>query len=262
MSLAFFGCSDMFSAFSQRLRPRDLDVGGRPGETARTYLPHVRDVKRCLPHSSPLPRSSREGTQRVTSWCASTHMLLVVDNHDSFTWNLVHALGRFLTKLAVVQADEVNVDAVRAMAPRGIVLSPGPGRPEHAGVSLALVRELAPSTPLLGVCLGHQVICAAFGAHVVHAPRLMHGRTSPITHDGQGLFRDLPSPLRVARYHSLIVDAHTLPSELVATAFTEQGELMAVRHTSLPIESVQFHPESFMTECGLALLARFVERIA
>lgn len=197
----------------------------------------------------------------MTSWCASTHMLLVVDNHDSFTWNLVHALGRFLTKLAVVQADEVNVDAIRGMAPRGIVLSPGPGRPEHAGVSLALVRELAATTPLLGVCLGHQVICAAYGASVVHAPRLMHGRTSLITHDEQGLFLGLPNPLRVARYHSLIVDSNTLPAELIPTAFTEEGELMAVRHVSLPIESVQFHPESFMTECGLALLERFVARL-
>lgn len=198
----------------------------------------------------------------MTSWCASTHMLLVVDNHDSFTWNLVHALGRFMTELSVVQADEVSVDAVRRMAPRGIVLSPGPGRPEDAGVSLALVRALAPSTPLFGVCLGHQVICAAFGARVTHAPRLMHGRTSTLTHDGQGLFRGLPSPLRVARYHSWIVDATTLPDTLVATAFTEQGELMAVRHTSLPIESVQFHPESFMTEGGLTMVERFVERLA
>jgi anthranilate synthase/aminodeoxychorismate synthase-like glutamine amidotransferase len=184
-------------------------------------------------------------------------MLLVVDNHDSFTWNLVHALRQFVADVQVVQGDQITLDDVRRAAPRAIVLTPGPGRPEHAGIALAIVRELSPSVPLLGVCLGHQVICAAFGARVVHAERLMHGRTSSVQHDGHGLFRGLPNPLRVARYHSLIVEQATLPPTLRATAFTDRGELMAVRHESLPIESVQFHPESFMTESGLAMIERF-----
>lgn len=197
----------------------------------------------------------------MTSSCASTHMLLVVDNHDSFTWNLVHALGRFFCDLSVAQCDEISVAQVRRMAPMAIVLTPGPGRPEHAGIGIELVRELGSEVPLLGVCLGHQVICAAFGARVVHAPRLMHGRTSLIEHDGDGVFRGLPSPLCVARYHSLLVDVATLPSVLKPTASTSEGELMAVRHVSLPIESVQFHPESFMTEHGLAMIQCFHEQV-
>lgn len=188
-------------------------------------------------------------------------MLLVVDNHDSFTWNLVHALGRFASDVHVVQSDEVTVAGLGGLSPRGIVLAPGPGRPEQAGVALELVRTLGVHTPMLGVCLGHQVVCAAFGARVVHAPRLMHGRSSWVRHDGAGLFEGLPSPLSVARYHSLIVDPESLPASLIASAYTEQGELMAVRHASLPIESVQFHPESFMTEHGLLLVRRFVERL-
>ena len=190
-------------------------------------------------------------------------MLLVVDNHDSFTWNLVHALGRFASDLVVVQGDEVSVSDVVGLSPRGIVLTPGPGRPEHAGVGIELVRALGVElhVPLLGVCLGHQIVCAAFGAEVVHADRLMHGRTSRLIHDGSGVFAGLPASFEVARYHSWIVDARTLPPSLIASAHTEQGELMAVRHLSLPIESVQFHPESFMTEHGLAMVQRFVERL-
>jgi anthranilate synthase/aminodeoxychorismate synthase-like glutamine amidotransferase len=194
----------------------------------------------------------------MTSWSTSTHMLLVVDNHDSFTWNLVSALGQFASDIRVVQGDSIGIEGVRTLAPRGIVLSPGPGRPESSGVGVALVRALAGEVPLLGVCLGHQMICAAFGARVELAPRLMHGRTSRIEHDGAGLFVGLPNPLEVARYHSLIVDPLTLPAELVASAFSDQHELMAVRHRSLPIEGLQFHPESFMTEHGLAMVQRFV----
>jgi anthranilate synthase/aminodeoxychorismate synthase-like glutamine amidotransferase len=188
-------------------------------------------------------------------------MLLVVDNHDSFTWNLVHALRHFVPDLEVVQCDEITVAEVTRKAPKAIVLTPGPGRPEQAGIGIALVRELAASIPILGVCLGHQIICAAFGARVSHAARLMHGRTSIVKHDGRGLFTGLPNPLRVARYHSLIVEAATLPSVLCASAFTEEGELMAVRHTTLPIESVQFHPESFMTEGGLRMVEQFISRL-
>ncbi|HEY6879213.1 MAG TPA: aminodeoxychorismate/anthranilate synthase component II [Polyangiales bacterium] len=191
----------------------------------------------------------------MTCWSTSTHMLLVVDNHDSFTWNLVHLLGQFATDVRVVQGDTIDVAGVQALAPRGVVLSPGPGRPE-AGVGMALVRAV--QVPVLGVCLGHQMICAAFGAHVGHAPRLMHGRTSQLTHDRRGLFTDLPEGFAVARYHSLIVDPATLPPELEACAFSEQGELMAVRHRSLPIDGLQFHPESFLTEHGAAIVERFV----
>ena len=189
-------------------------------------------------------------------------MLLVVDNHDSFTWNLVHLLGRFAVDVQVVQSDAVTLDEVRRMRPRGIVLAPGPGRPEQAGVASQIVRALGPTVPLLGVCLGHQVICAALGARVVHAPRLMHGRTSRVRHDGRGIFADVVSPVEVARYHSLIVDVNSLPAVLVPTAFTDAGELMAVRHTIHPVEGIQFHPESYLTGCGAALAARFVAGLA
>lgn len=185
----------------------------------------------------------------------STHMLLVIDNHDSFTWNLVHMLAHFASDLQVVQGDAIDVASVVALAPRGVVLSPGPGRPE-AGIGMALIDALA--VPLLGVCLGHQMICAAFGASVGHAPRLMHGRTSALEHDGRGLFSGLPARFAVARYHSLIVDAATLPDELEPSAFSEQRELMAVRHRTRPIEGLQFHPESFLTEHGAAMIGRFV----
>jgi anthranilate synthase/aminodeoxychorismate synthase-like glutamine amidotransferase len=189
-------------------------------------------------------------------------VILVVDNHDSFTWNLVHGLARAASdRVMVVESDVVSCEDVLALAPRGVVLSPGPGRPEDAGISLALVGRLAGRVPLFGVCLGHQVICAALGARVVHAPRLMHGRTSPLRHDGRGVFTGLPSPLEVARYHSLIVDAASLPPALEATAFTPEGELMAVRHRQLAIEAVQFHPESFLTERGLEMIARWVEAL-
>lgn len=189
-------------------------------------------------------------------------MLLVVDNHDSFTWNLVHLLGRFAADVQVVQSDEITLDEVVRLGPRGIVLAPGPGRPEQVGVSLQIVRTLGPTVPLLGVCLGHQVICAALGARVVHAPRLMHGRTSQVRHDGCGLFVGVPSPIEVARYHSLLVDVSSLPDVLVPTAFTDEGELMAVRHARYPIEGIQFHPESYLTACGEAIARHFVGRLA
>jgi len=188
-------------------------------------------------------------------------MLLVVDNHDSFTWNLVHLLSRFAEDTHVVQCDEVTLEDVRLIAPRAIVLTPGPGRPEQAGIGIELVRTLGGVVPLFGVCLGHQIICAAFGARVVHARALMHGRTSHVRHDGEGIFAGLPTPLEVARYHSLAVDPSSLPPALRATAFSEDGELMAVRHATLPIESVQFHPESFMTAQGSAMIARFLAAV-
>jgi anthranilate synthase/aminodeoxychorismate synthase-like glutamine amidotransferase len=189
-------------------------------------------------------------------------MLLVIDNHDSFTWNLVHGLMRWADDVEVTQSDALTVADVMRRRPRGIVLSPGPGRPVDAGVSLELVQVVGPRIPMLGVCLGHQVICEAFGARVERARRAIHGMAWDVRHDGQGLFAGLPNPLRVARYHSLIVDGTTLPPCLAPTCWTEEGELMGVRHRQFPLESVQFHPESFLTEHGDRLLERFVATLA
>jgi anthranilate synthase/aminodeoxychorismate synthase-like glutamine amidotransferase len=188
-------------------------------------------------------------------------VILVVDHHDSFTWNLVHCLARTGAPVKVAQSDTLTIDAVAAQPPSGIVLSPGPGRPEHAVLALSLVARFAGRVPLLGVCLGHQVLCLSFGARVVHASRLMHGRVSAIAHDGAGLFTGLPSPLSVARYHSLIVDAASLPEDLVPSAFSDEGELMAVRHRVHDIEGVQFHPESFLSEHGTLMMERWVARV-
>lgn len=192
----------------------------------------------------------------------TTPVLLVIDNHDSFTWNLVHGLMRWAPDVEVVQSDEVSLTQVLEAKPRGVVLSPGPGRPVDAGVSLELIKGGKLSTPVLGVCLGHQVICEALGASVGLAERPLHGVASAIRHDGLGLFSGLPSPLRVARYHSLVVAAESLPSELVPSAWSSSGELMGVRHRGRPLEGVQFHPESFLTEHGDRMLAQFVASLA
>ena len=181
-------------------------------------------------------------------------MILVIDNYDSFTYNLVQYLGELGADVVVKRNDAVSVDEVREMAPTGILISPGPGRPEDAGVSLQLIAELGSEIPILGVCLGHQSIAQHFGAAIVRADRLMHGRTSPIMHEGAGVFANLPSPLTATRYHSLIVDRDTVPSELQVTASTAEGDIMGLRHATLPIEGVQFHPESFLTEHGHALI--------
>lgn len=188
-------------------------------------------------------------------------MLLVVDHRDSFTWNLVHTLGRFADDVQVRQSETLTVSEVRALAPRGIVLSPGPGRPEEARETLGLVESLASEIPMLGVCLGHQIVCHAFAARVVHAAQVFHGRVSLLEHAGEGLFAGLPSPFRVARYHSLVVDEATLPRDLKAVAHADSGELMAVQHRTLPLWSVQFHPESFLTEYGAEIVARFVAQL-
>jgi anthranilate synthase/aminodeoxychorismate synthase-like glutamine amidotransferase len=189
-------------------------------------------------------------------------MLLIIDHRDSFTWNLVHALGMVGAQVQVVDSESVTPASVRALRPAGLVLSPGPGHPSAALRSIAAVRALAGELPILGVCLGHQVICAAWGARVAHAASVFHGRTSSVRHDGSALFAGLPTPFRAARYHSLAVVPESLPAELVATAWAETGELMAVRHATLPLWSVQFHPESFLTEHGGAIVRNFVAHTA
>jgi anthranilate synthase/aminodeoxychorismate synthase-like glutamine amidotransferase len=188
-------------------------------------------------------------------------MILVIDNYDSFTYNLVQYLGELGAEVVVRRNDAVSVDEVRELRPAGVLISPGPGRPDDAGVSLELVGELGGETPVFGVCLGHQSIAQHFGAAVVRADRLMHGRTSPIHHEGVGVFANLPTPLTATRYHSLIVDRDSVPSELEITAWTEQDEVMGLRHKELPIEGVQFHPESFLTEHGHALIKNWLDSL-
>jgi anthranilate synthase/aminodeoxychorismate synthase-like glutamine amidotransferase len=189
-------------------------------------------------------------------------MILVIDNYDSFTYNLVQYLGELGAEVVVKRNDAVTVDEVRASSPKGILISPGPGRPEEAGVSLELLAGLGANARIFGVCLGHQSIAQHFGASVVRADRLMHGRTSEVHHDGRGVFEGLPSPLTATRYHSLIVERATVPPELEVTAWTDQDEVMGVRHKSLPIEGVQFHPESFLTEHGHELIRNWLSSLS
>ena len=186
-------------------------------------------------------------------------MLLVVDNYDSFTFNLVQYLGELGANVVVRRNDAIDPTEIADLNPEGLLLSPGPGRPDDAGISLACVERFVGELPILGVCLGHQSIAQAFGARIVRARRLMHGRTSPIRHDGLGVFRGLPDPFTATRYHSLIVDPATLPSELVATSWSDDDELMGVRHREHPVEGLQFHPESFLTEHGHTVLERFLD---
>ena len=187
-------------------------------------------------------------------------MILVVDNYDSFTFNLVQAIQSLGAEVEVHRNDELSVDDIRAMNPEAVVLSPGPCTPAEAGVSVPLVRALSGSVPILGVCLGHQSIGAAFGGVVRRAGRVVHGKTSPVVHEGTGLFSGLPRPLSVGRYHSLVVDRATLPDVLEVTALsTDDDEVMALRHRSHPTVGVQFHPESILTPDGPALLRNFLE---
>jgi anthranilate synthase component 2 len=182
--------------------------------------------------------------------------VLVVDNYDSFTFNLVQYLGELGAECVVVRNDASTAAAVVAARPAAIVLSPGPGRPERAGICVALVRAAADAAiPLLGVCLGHQAIAVAFGGRVVGAAALMHGKCSDVEHSGEGVFAGLPNPLRATRYHSLVAERATLPSGLAVTAWTADGTVMGLRHRAFPVEGVQFHPESIGTPCGRDLLA-------
>jgi anthranilate synthase/aminodeoxychorismate synthase-like glutamine amidotransferase len=185
-------------------------------------------------------------------------MIVLIDNYDSFTFNLVQFLGDLGTPSEVWRNDAISVDAVVSMAPEAIVLSPGPCTPNEAGICLDLIRATAGKVPLLGVCLGHQAIGQAFGGAVVRAPSPMHGKVSAITHGGSDVFEGLPSPFQATRYHSLIVERATLPGELEPTAFTEDGIIMGLRHRTLPIFGVQFHPESIASEYGHEILANFL----
>ena len=185
-------------------------------------------------------------------------MILMIDNYDSFTYNLVQYLGELGAKLEVVRNDAMDVEAIARMRPERIVISPGPGNPDQAGVSLDVIRRLSPTTPTLGVCLGHQAIGQAFGATVTRARTLMHGKTSDIRQDGKGVFAGLSNPFVATRYHSLIVLAETVPDDLEITARSDDGQVMGLRHRRFPIEGVQFHPESILTVEGKHLLANFL----
>jgi anthranilate synthase component 2 len=186
-------------------------------------------------------------------------MLLMIDNYDSFTYNLVQYLGELGEEVHTVRNDEITLDEVEGLAPAHIVISPGPCTPNEAGISVPLLRRFAGTIPMLGVCLGHQAIGAAFGGKVVRAQQVMHGKTSPIEHTGAGVFRGLPSPYTVIRYHSLAIERASLPACLEVTAWTDDGEIMGVRHREFAVEGVQFHPESILTEHGHALLKNFLE---
>ena len=188
--------------------------------------------------------------------------LLVVDNYDSFVYNLVQELGELDAELSVFRNDAIDVAGIRALAPDAVVLSPGPGRPEDAGVTLDAVRELAGALRIFGVCLGHQAIGQAFGARVVHAPALMHGKTSEVRHVGTGIFEGLDNPFVATRYHSLTLTPGSIPEVLQVTATTADGVVMGVRHRTLPVEGVQFHPESILTDEGPAMLRNFLDEVA
>jgi anthranilate synthase component II len=186
-------------------------------------------------------------------------MLLMLDNYDSFTYNLVQYFGELGEDVSVYRNDEITLDEIARLKPARIVVSPGPCSPAEAGISVPLIREFAGKIPVLGVCLGHQSIGAAFGGDIVHAKQLMHGKTSQVHHTDSGVFKGLPNPLTVTRYHSLAIKRETLPDCLEVTAWTEDGEIMGVRHKTLDVEGVQFHPESILTERGHALLKNFLK---
>ncbi len=188
-------------------------------------------------------------------------MILMIDNYDSFTYNLYQYLGELGAEVQVARNDAICVDAVQATPPAGLIVSPGPGTPDEAGVSLAAIEALGAVRPVLGVCLGHQCIGQLFGGRIVRAPEPVHGKTSAIYHNGQGLFAGLPNPFQATRYHSLVIDRDTCPPDLEITAWTEDGLIMGVRHRRLPIEGVQFHPESIMTEGGKRLLQNYLEML-
>ncbi|HSW35332.1 MAG TPA: aminodeoxychorismate/anthranilate synthase component II [Candidatus Limnocylindrales bacterium] len=185
-------------------------------------------------------------------------MILMVDNYDSFTYILVQYFRKLGVEMAVYRNDAITISEIEEMAPKAIIISPGPGNPDGAGITLSVISHFAGRLPLLGVCLGHQAIGQAFGGKVVRARRLMHGKTSLIHHDGRGLFSNMPQPFTATRYHSLILDPELLPGCMTVSAWTDQKEIMGVRHRTLPVEGVQFHPESILTQEGLRLINNFL----
>lgn len=186
-------------------------------------------------------------------------MILLIDNYDSFTYNLYQYLAELGTDILVKRNDAITIEEIEALKPEAIVISPGPGRPEEAGICISVIRHFYESIPILGVCLGHQAIAAAFGARIIQAKRICHGKTSPITHNGEGIFEYQAQPLEVMRYHSLVVDRDTMPLEFeVMATDMNDGEIMAIRHISLPVYGVQFHPESIGTKSGKKLLHEFI----
>ena len=186
-------------------------------------------------------------------------MLLMLDNYDSFTYNLVQYLSELGADVRVYRNDAITLDEVAALAPSQIVVSPGPCTPSEAGISVPLIQRFAGQIPILGVCLGHQAIGQAFGGRIVRAQRVMHGKISPVTHDGRGVFKGIPAPCAVTRYHSLAIERASLPESLEVTATSDDGEIMGVRHRKHAVEGVQFHPEAILTEHGMRLLANFLE---
>jgi len=195
-------------------------------------------------------------------------LIIVIDNYDSFTYNLVQYLGELgaefpvADEIQVYRNDQISLEQIRQLHPDGVVISPGPGRPEDTGISLDLIQQLGPNLPILGVCLGHQSIGQVFGAHIVSAPELMHGKTSLVSHTGVGVFRGLDNPLTATRYHSLVIDRQTCPEALEITAWVEDGTIMGVRHRNYPhVEGVQFHPESVLTTSGKQLLRNFLKQL-
>ncbi len=195
-------------------------------------------------------------------------MIIVIDNYDSFTYNLVQYLGELgaefpvASNIQVYRNDQISLDQIRQLQPDGIVISPGPGRPEDAGISIEIIRQLGQTVPILGVCLGHQSIGQVFGGQIVSAPELMHGKTSQVTHTGVGVFRGLDNPMTATRYHSLVIEPQTCPEVLEITAWVEDGTIMGVRHRNYPhIEGVQFHPESVLTTLGKQLLRNFLAQL-
>jgi anthranilate synthase/aminodeoxychorismate synthase-like glutamine amidotransferase len=187
-------------------------------------------------------------------------MILVIDNYDSFTYNIVQELGELGAEICVQRNDQTSFDAIRALNPSHIIISPGPGFPKDAGLSNQIIAEFGATVPLLGVCLGHQCIGEVYGGTVIHAPSLMHGKTSPVYHKGDALFTAVPSPFTATRYHSLVVREADLPECLEVTAFTESGEIMGLRHKEYPVVGVQFHPESILTDFGMQILQNFLDK--
>jgi len=186
-------------------------------------------------------------------------MILLIDNYDSFTYNLYHYLGELGADVQVYRNDKISLDAIEALEPEKIVVSPGPCTPKEAGISCDAIKRFGPRIPILGVCLGHQSIGAAFGGKIVRAPSIMHGKLSDVTHDSQTIFRDVKNPFSAMRYHSLVIDPTSLPAELAVSARTNDGVIMAVRHKSLAVEGVQFHPESILNEEGKKILKNFLD---